>query len=129
LGIASELAQVLEGLKKGLLNRVLGIFPVMRDVLGDSKEFAIVPLYEFLEGSNIPVLAGMDQLQVIACSGTHCELSRGCSHIHSPRFGEQSLCGSNSCQKLKNRSRCPSIESFESYFTTTVPVIFGCTEQ
>jgi hypothetical protein len=51
---------VLEGLQKGLLNRVLGIFPVMRDTLSDSEKFAIVSLYELLEGGNIPILAGMD---------------------------------------------------------------------
>jgi hypothetical protein len=60
------LAQVLEGLQKGLLNRVFGIFPVMGDVLGDSKKFAIVSLYEVLEGSYIPILGGMDKIQVIA---------------------------------------------------------------
>jgi hypothetical protein len=36
---------VLEGLQEGFLNRVFGIFPVMRDVLSDPKEFAIVSLY------------------------------------------------------------------------------------
>jgi hypothetical protein len=70
-----------KGLKKGLLNRVLGVFPVMRDVLGDSEKFAIVSLYELLESSNIPVLAGMDKVQIIACHCPHCELSRVCRHI------------------------------------------------
>jgi len=51
---------VLEGLQEGLLNRVFGIFPVMRDVLGESEQFAIVSLYELLESSDIPILAGMD---------------------------------------------------------------------
>jgi hypothetical protein len=46
----------LEGLKKGFLNRVLGILPVVRDVLRDSEEFAIVALHEFLESGNIPFL-------------------------------------------------------------------------
>jgi hypothetical protein len=36
-------------------------------VLGDSVEPAVVSLYELLESSNIPVLAGVDKLQVIVC--------------------------------------------------------------
>ena len=100
----------------------------MRDVLGDSKEFAIVSLYELLESSNIPILAGMDKIQVIACPSAHCELCRGCSHIGSKRFGEQSLSGNNSCQESKSVPlQCH--REFESYFTTTVPVIFGWIEQ
>jgi hypothetical protein len=86
---------VLEGLQEGLLNRVFGIFPIMRDVLGDSEEFAIVSLYQLLESSNIPILAGMDEIQVIACRRPPCELCRVCSHIRSRRFGEQQLCGTN----------------------------------
>ena len=58
---------MLEGFQRGLLNRVLGIFGVMRDVVGDSEKFAIVSLYELLESSYIPILAGMDKIQVIAC--------------------------------------------------------------
>jgi hypothetical protein len=56
------LAQVLEGLQKGLLNRVLGILRVVRDALSDSEKFAIVSLYELLESSNISILAGMDKI-------------------------------------------------------------------
>jgi len=74
---------------------VFGIFPVMRDVLGDSEEFAIVSLYQLLESSDIPILAGMDKIQVIACRRPHCELCRVYSHIRSKLFGEQQLCGSN----------------------------------
>ncbi len=57
---------MLDDPKKGLLNRVLGILPVMCDLLGDSEEFAIVSIYESLESGNIPILAGMDEIQVIA---------------------------------------------------------------
>jgi len=85
---------MLEGLQKGLLNRVLGIFGVMRDVVGDSEKFAIVSLYELLEGSYIPILAGMDKIQVIVCHYPPCELCRLWSHIGSKR-GEQQGCGSN----------------------------------
>ena len=60
---------MLEGLQEGLLNHVFGIFPIVRDVLGNSEEFAIVSLYELLESSNIPILAGMDKIQLIACHG------------------------------------------------------------
>jgi hypothetical protein len=56
------LAQILEGLKKGLLNCVLGIFPVMRDAVSDSEKFAIVSLYELLESGNITILAGVDKI-------------------------------------------------------------------
>jgi hypothetical protein len=86
---------MLEGLQKGLLNRVLGIFGVMRDVVGDSEKFAIVSLYELLESSYIPILAGMDKIQVIVCHCPRCELCRLWSHIRSRRFGEQQGCGSN----------------------------------
>jgi hypothetical protein len=86
---------VLEGLQKGFLNRVLGIFGVMRDIVGDSEKFAIVSLYELLEGRNIPILAGMDKIQVIVCHCPRCELCRRWSHIRSSRFGEQQGCGSN----------------------------------
>jgi len=65
---------VLEGLQKGLLNRVLSVFGVMRDVVGDSKKFAIISLYELLESSYIPILAGMDKIEVIVCHCPHCEL-------------------------------------------------------
>jgi len=67
---------MLEGLQKGLLNRVLGIFGVMRDVVGDSEKFAIVSLYELLEGSDITILTGMDKIQVIVCHCPLCELCR-----------------------------------------------------
>ena len=70
-GISSEVTQVLVSLQEGFLNRVLGVFPVMRDALSDSEKFAIVSLYELLESSNVPVLAGMDKIQVIVC---HCRL-------------------------------------------------------
>jgi len=85
----------LEGLQKGLLNRVLGIFSVMRDVVGDSKKFAIVSLHELFESSNISILAGMDKIQVIVCHRSRCELCRVCSHIRSSRFGEQQGYGSH----------------------------------
>ena len=62
LGILPKLVQVLEGLQKGFLNRVLRIFPVTRNALGDSEKFAIVSVYELLESSDIPILAGMDEI-------------------------------------------------------------------
>ena len=65
---------MLKGFQEGFLNYVLGVFPVVREVLSDSKEFAVVSLYKFLEGSDISTLAGMDQGQVIACRLGHREL-------------------------------------------------------
>jgi hypothetical protein len=46
--------------QEGLLNYILGVLTVAREVLSDSKEFAIVSLYKFLKGSEISTLAGMD---------------------------------------------------------------------
>ncbi len=43
-----------------LLNCVLRIFPVVRDALSNSEEFAIVSPYELLESGNIPILGGVD---------------------------------------------------------------------
>ena len=60
--------QVLEGLTKGLLHRVLRVFPVMRDAVGDSEEFVIVSLYELFESGNIPILGGIDKIHVITCA-------------------------------------------------------------
>jgi hypothetical protein len=67
----------------------------MRYVLSDSEEFAIVSLYELLESSNVPILAGMDKIQVIVCCCPHCELCQVCGHIRSNRFTEQQFRGSN----------------------------------
>src|SRR4029077_8296660 len=67
----------------------------MRDVVGDSEKCAIVSLYELLESSYIPILAGMDKIQVIVCYCPRCELCRLWSHIGSERFGEQQGCGTN----------------------------------
>ena len=97
----------------------------MNDVLGDSKKFAIVPLYELLEGSNIPILDGMDQIEVSACRRPYCELSR--VHIHmsyvalkpGPLWKQLMLRG--------NGKPFPShaIRKSRSQRTTTWPVIFG----
>jgi hypothetical protein len=38
----------------------------MRDVLGDSEELSIISPYELPESRNIPTLARMDKIQVIA---------------------------------------------------------------
>jgi hypothetical protein len=46
----------------------------MRDVLSDSQKFAIVSLYELLESGNVPILAGMDKIRVIAFHRRHREL-------------------------------------------------------
>jgi hypothetical protein len=61
LGILSELRQVLEGLKKGLLDHILGILCVMRYALSDSEELAIISLYELLESRHVAILGGMDK--------------------------------------------------------------------
>ena len=56
---------MLEDLQESVLNHVLGIFPVMCDVMSDSEKSAIVSPYELLESSYISVLAGMDKIKVI----------------------------------------------------------------
>jgi hypothetical protein len=102
----------------------------MRDVLSDSEEFAIVSPYELLECRYIPILAGMNKLQVIACRYAHCELCRRCSHIRSRRFGEQLTPGKQfALPGTENRFRYNAIWKSKSHCTTTLPVIFGWTEQ
>jgi hypothetical protein len=66
LGILPESAQVLKGFQEGVLHHVLGVFPVVCQVVSDAKEFAVVPVYQFRKGSDISILAGMDQGKVIA---------------------------------------------------------------
>src|SRR5712692_835691 len=70
-----------QGLQEGLLNRVLGILPIVQDVLSNSEELAIVSPHELLESRYVSLLAGMNKLQVITCNCAHCELCQGCSHI------------------------------------------------
>ena len=65
---------MLKGFQESFLNYVFGVFPVVHEVLRDSKEFAVVSLYEFLKGADISTLAGMDQGYVIACRFGHREL-------------------------------------------------------
>ena len=39
----------------------------MRNALSNSEKSAIVSLYELLESRNIPILAGVDKVQIIVC--------------------------------------------------------------
>ena len=79
----SEFAQMLQLHHEALLNRVLGILPIVSDVLSNSEEIAIVPPYELLESRYISILSGMDTLQILACHCRPCEFCPDCSHIHS----------------------------------------------
>jgi len=79
----SEFAQMLERLHEALLNRVLGIFPIVGDVSSNSDEIAIVSPYELLESRYISILSGVDTLQIVACHSRPCEFCRVCSRIHS----------------------------------------------
>src|SRR4029077_20929985 len=63
----------------------------MRDALGNSKKFAIVSVYELLESSHIPILAGMNEIQVVGGYRPHFELCCVCRHNCSRRVGEQPL--------------------------------------
>jgi hypothetical protein len=58
----------------------------MRDALSYAEEFAIVFLYQLLESGYIPILAGMDKIQVIACYCPHFELYGVCRHIGLSRL-------------------------------------------
>ena len=60
-----EVAHVLEGLQEGLLDRILGVFAIVRDVFSNSQEFAIVSLHELFESRYISDLSGMDEIQII----------------------------------------------------------------
>jgi hypothetical protein len=78
---------MLEGLQKGLLNRILGVFAVVCDVLRYTEELAIVSSHELLEGRYISIFGGMDKIKVMTCA-CHCsELGRVCVHgcLHSLR--------------------------------------------
>ena len=79
----SEFAQMLQGLHEALLNRVLGIFPIVGDVVSNSQEFAIVSPYELPKSRYVSILRGMDKVQIVACHSRPCESCRVCSHIHS----------------------------------------------
>jgi hypothetical protein len=55
-----------EGIQKSLLHCILRVFAIVREVFGNSDEFAIITACEFLEGRHIAVLSGVDKLKVIA---------------------------------------------------------------
>jgi hypothetical protein len=112
--VLSELCQVLEGLQESFLNRVLGIFPVMCDALSDSEKFAIVPLYELLEGGNFSTLAGVDKIEIVASRFAHYELCRVYSHIRAL-----------DAAKRRSPTLCPRPLEICAHCTTTLPVIFG----
>jgi hypothetical protein len=73
LRILAEFAQVLVGLQESILNRVLGVFPIVRDVLSNTEQLAIVSCYELLECRYITILSGVDKLQIIARHCLPCE--------------------------------------------------------
>jgi hypothetical protein len=77
-----EFAQMLQGLQQALLNRVLGIFPIVRDDLSNSEKLEIISPYELVD-RYIFTLDGMDKVQIVACHCRPCEFCRVCSHIHS----------------------------------------------
>jgi hypothetical protein len=74
---------MLERHHETLLNRVLGIFPIVGDVLSNSEEIVIVPPCELLESRYISILSGMDKLPFVACHCRSCKFCGVCSHIHS----------------------------------------------
>jgi len=79
----SEFAQMLQLHHEALLNRVLGILPIVSDVLSNSEEIAIVPPYELLESRYISILGGMDKVEIIVCHCSPCEFCGVVSHIQS----------------------------------------------
>jgi hypothetical protein len=98
----------------------------MGDVLGDPKEFAIVSLYQLLESSNIPVFAGVDEIQVIACHCCHRELCRVCSHNWLKALWRTSALPKHLVlPRMESRFQRNADCKFVPYCTTTLPVIFG----
>jgi hypothetical protein len=73
---------MLEGLHEALLNGVLGILPIVGDVLSNSEEFAIVPPYESLEGKYVSTPNGMDKGEIVACDAGPCGFWRVFLRIH-----------------------------------------------
>jgi hypothetical protein len=65
---------VLKHAQERLLNRILGILPVVRDRLSDSEEFLIISKYELVKSGYISVLNGMDKVQVLINNFSHNEL-------------------------------------------------------
>jgi hypothetical protein len=76
-----EVAHMLEGLQEGLLDRVLRVFAIVRNVFSDSQESAIVTLHEFLEGRYISTLRGMDEIQILPDRNPPNELCQVRIHI------------------------------------------------
>jgi hypothetical protein len=70
----------------------------MSDAMGNSEKSAIVSLYELLESRNIPILGGMDKIQVIVCHFHHCELCRVYSHIRALDAAKR--CSPTRCPRL-----------------------------
>jgi len=66
--------------------------------LSNSEKFAIVSAYELLESGNIPILGGVDKIQVIVCHFPHCELCRVYSHIRA--LGAATRCSVTRCPRL-----------------------------
>src|SRR5580693_4370077 len=61
----------------------------MRNALSNSEKFAVVSLYQLLEGRNVSIFAGVDKIKVVARRFPHCELCRVSIHIHAPEFSSE----------------------------------------
>jgi hypothetical protein len=82
--------------------------------LSDSEKFAIVPLYQLLEGGNVPILAGMNKIEIVASRIADYELCRVYSHIRAL-----------DAAKCRSPTLCPRPLEICAHCTTTLPVIFG----
>ena len=72
---------MLVGLQECILDRILGVFTIMRDVLSNAEKLAIVSCYQLLKCRYITTLSGVDKLQIIARCCLPYELCAACSHI------------------------------------------------
>src|SRR5262249_15261559 len=71
LRLALKLFQVAVGLQEGILHHVFRVLAVLRDVLSDSKNVAIVSLDQFLERRYIAPLSRLNQRQFVAYGLTY----------------------------------------------------------
>jgi hypothetical protein len=79
----SEFAQMLQGLHEAFLDRVLGFFPIVGDVVSNSQEFAIVSPSSCSKADTSPFCVAWTRFRSSPAHGRPCESCRVCSHIHS----------------------------------------------
>jgi hypothetical protein len=70
LGLPLKLSQVLIRLQERVLHNVFGILAILRDVLRNAENVAVVPLHQLLKRCNVSAASGIDQQRLFAgCFG------------------------------------------------------------